>query len=890
MPPEHGRPGRRSSIVRDKEWKDAATLQMSTKQRSRSRSSRTWTVADSESGGEDARSANANIGHCGTQSMAETCKKVAEREKRQRVILKARLEKEGKDVILKERDSELLKKREEVNKKYKAVQLKGWYSNTGNTETTETWEDAADKHTLETPYMRAWSRASDDLKSILLEMELTMAPTDGDTLAQMMRGEDRKIFVDQFKEMIPYAKRKEEPQVTEARWMQELLVLTRAAARTDITKLTPTQWEENKYIKQKAKRLDPYKKEMAVAVNKWRHYNPKNAKVAPAATQLKLEKELRKKWAVTLIRRFIPHREMIPHMKKVQDTTDPMQEYVHLLGRARWRTLKSWNSQLKQIMKLDETFIPWNETTVRQWMSKIAAMETEEAHTPAKFQNQWNVINKLGSLLGMLRPEEVPPLVAKKEAIMEELVQTITKKDMRAIPPNVEMVELMERQAESNGSMVKRYYAAIWRFMVATSARFNDIQHTAPSSVKELPGTVEAEAWQTKTTRMASKKQRPVVLVAPKIALRESTAWWKPVVETCKIFKENSDFMHMDFMVPAVTRDRTGFIPRPATNNQFLKVTREIMYENTNMEALWTVTERGGAKKEIKAWEAIKKTTNAAPRVWMPEWANKANIPRVERACLGRWADEPMADVYTREQRCKIVELWKKAKAQKGLMSSMEPVPTDLEHEHYTGDCIETKAEVNTPTKTPMKDGSPAGSKRQEETPQKWRMDEGTEWAELEMEEFKTLRQITDKVMEIGRMPADLLPPRLGGPLAYMARPKTKDTKPLKVHLITTEMKGIGCGTKADKYICPTNVEIDNLAACVPGTGMEICLRCFKYFTWTRGQATAGKEQIEQEESDVDSDSDSSNSDTSNDTVSEQEALKIEEIDEANADVDEEDI
>ena len=85
--------------------------------------------------------------------MEETCKKVAEREKRQRVILKARLEKEGKDIILKERDSELLKKREEVNKKYKAVQLKGWYSNKGNTEKTETWEDAADKHTLETPYI-----------------------------------------------------------------------------------------------------------------------------------------------------------------------------------------------------------------------------------------------------------------------------------------------------------------------------------------------------------------------------------------------------------------------------------------------------------------------------------------------------------------------------------------------------------------------------------------------------------------------------------------------------------------------------------------------------------------------------------------------------------------
>jgi len=636
---------------------------------------------------------------------------VAERETRRRLILKARSEVEGKDILLKEREIRLTERRQETDKLYRTVQLKGWYSNTTDNTAEREWEHMMDQHKLETPYMRAWAQTSEDLRSILLEMEITMAPTDGDTLLQMMKGEDKQIFRDQFREMITYAKIKEEPTVTEARWLQELVTLTRAAARTDITRLTPVQWMENGYIKEKAKSLDPYKKQLAKAVNKWRHYNPKNMKVAPAATQLKLEKELRTKWAVTLIKRFIPYKDEIQNMKKVQHMPDQMQEFIHLLGRSRWRTLKSWNSQLKQILKMEANFIPWNENKVREWLAKVSEAKDEEAHTPAKLQNQWNVVNKLGKLLGMLQPDDISTLASKKDAIMEELVQTLTKKDMRAIPPNVEMVELMEEQALRNGNMVKRYMAAVWRFMVATSTRFNDIQHSAPSSVRDLPATVEAEAWQTKTTRMASKKQRPMVLVAPKISLVEAASWWKPVTETTKIFTENEDFKHMDFMVPAVTRDRTGFIPRPATNGQFLKVVREIMYESTPMDTEWSVTERNGATKLIKAWEAIKKTTNAAPRVWMPEWANKANIPREERAFLGRWAEEPMADVYTREQRNKVVELWKKAKAQKGLMTSMEAVPTDMDHEHYTTDNIKPKMVMVTPTKPTVKQSDSTGKR-----------------------------------------------------------------------------------------------------------------------------------------------------------------------------------
>ena len=903
MPLEHHRPGKRSSIVRDKEWLEAETVPENkrTKARSRSSSTRSCTMSGDES--KATGRGPAGRGHSGAQRYCEVHLKMATKERKQKVRLKARNEVEGKDVILRQREEQLEERREDQRKKYKVFQLKSRSSNPDSND--EKNEETANRGveraaaalplgTLKTPYMEMWDKTSEDLRSILLDMDITKAPIDGDMLYQMFNGEEKDVFKNQILEMVPYAKIKEEAQVTLARWMKELTALTRAASRTNLVKFTPDQWEENKRIKRDAKGLDKYMLEKEKAISKWRHYNPKNSKVAPAATQLALEKELRKKWAVTLLQRFIPHKEAIKNMKKMEKATDQMQEYIHLLGRARWKTLKSWNSQLKQIIKMHPNYVPWNEEKVRDWMTKVANAKAEEALTPAKFQNQWNVTNKLGKLLGMLEPEEVGTLVAKKDAVMEDLVQTITKKDMRAIPPNVEMVEMMEKQATTNASMVKRYYAAVWRFMLAASARFNDIQHAAPASMKQLPMTVEAEAWQTKTTRMASKKQRPVALIGPKVSLVEGAQWWKPLVDTVAIFRENEDFRHMDFLIPAATRDRTGFIPRPATNSQYLKVIREIMYENTPMDKEWTITDRGTDKVMVRAWDAIKATTNAAPRVWMPEWANKANIPREERAFLGRWADEPMADVYTREQRGKVVELWSKAKIQKDLMRSMTPVPTDMSHEHYTEPTkmlTDTKPkEESTPIKTPTKDIGTRELEGSPETPGKWQIDEGSEWSSDKAESMKSVRQVTEEAMEIGRMPANMLPWHLGGPLEYMARPKAKDNKPLKVHLITRDMKGIGCGTKADKYITPTETEINNLAAGVPNTGLEICMRCFKYFTWHRGQVSGGQKQTEEVESQVDSDSDSSNSDTSNDTVSEQEALKVTIADDAEEGVDDGDI
>ena len=137
MPREHDKPGKSSSIVRDKEWLEASTLNVSREKRSRSRSSSiTHSVEELSSDGDSTTLANADAdgesgracsrrspedqkhyyGHSGGQRIAETHKRVAAQELKRKAVLRRRNMKEGKDVILKERELKLVEKKQETIK------------------------------------------------------------------------------------------------------------------------------------------------------------------------------------------------------------------------------------------------------------------------------------------------------------------------------------------------------------------------------------------------------------------------------------------------------------------------------------------------------------------------------------------------------------------------------------------------------------------------------------------------------------------------------------------------------------------------------------------------------------------------------------------------------
>ena len=72
---------------------------------------------------------------------------------------------------------------------------------------------------------------------------------------------------------------------------------------------------------------------------------------------------------------------------------------------------------------------------------------------------------------------------------------------------------------------VYRYIMAMARFNLACSARFNDVQHTSPQTVKSTSNTLELLAWQTKTTSAVAIKRNPVPLIAPLFSF-SGARWW----------------------------------------------------------------------------------------------------------------------------------------------------------------------------------------------------------------------------------------------------------------------------------------------------------------------------------------------------------------------------
>ena len=191
--------------------------------------------------------------------------------------------------------------------------------------------------------------------------------------------------------------------------------------------------------------------------------------------------------------------------------------------------------------------------------------------------------------------------------------------------------------------------------------------------------------------------------------------------------------------------------------DRFLTTIRSIMYENITEDTEWSITTKDSSTLKVKAWDAIKRTTASAPRVFAPEFANKAGIPQQERAYLGRWSEESMADVYTRDQRRAVLASWEKVEVEKHLMRSyevegkdIEAVPTELQDDHYTG--TTEKEEKCTPVKPSVEDWD---ANEDEEM-----ADDQTaiKWTSKTVEDIKSRKMLPSLVNHRGRLPANLLP------------------------------------------------------------------------------------------------------------------------------------
>ena len=114
------------------------------------------------------------------------------------------------------------------------------------------------------------------------------------------------------------------------------------------------------------------------------------------------------------------------------------------------------------------------------------------------------------------------------------------------------------------------FILGIVRYQVGCSARFNDLQHTAPSTLKHTTTTLEFSAWQTKTVSAARIRKHPVPLICPKYSFT-GHAWWQPLLTWWTRLSKHPSFEESDYLIPTISKDGMGFIARPGQADRTLR-------------------------------------------------------------------------------------------------------------------------------------------------------------------------------------------------------------------------------------------------------------------------------------------------------------------------------
>jgi hypothetical protein len=332
--------------------------------------------------------------------------------------------------------------------------------------------------------------------------------------------------------------------------------------------------------------------------------------------------------------------------------------------------------------------IPWQEKDLRTMLNTLL----EEEATPSKVNRLWYTLAWISKKLGLLEGDSLPRLVEKKRSILEQLATTVTRPQKKAAVPSLAVIQALERGATDDtvGTPPDRYLMSVVRFMVGASARFDDIQHSSPSAFKFTESTCEVLSWQTKTTSAAQIHQKPCPLISPLLSFTK-LPWWETLKAGCAqiIALQPADEV-ADFMLPTISRDRTGIILRPISPSRSLSWLKHVLLQ------------RGVEESEVLplSWHSF--------RVFIPDRAFQNNIPREQRRYLGNWNQESTADVYIRSKRQVVCQIWNRIMISPASKTENREARIDLDHPDWEGGPVAEGAEQSpskssqssTPTKS----------------------------------------------------------------------------------------------------------------------------------------------------------------------------------------------
>ena len=361
-------------------------------------------------------------------------------------------------------------------------------------------------------------------------------------------------------------------------------------------------------------------------------YRPRAPKTTDHATQQDKDNAETRKWAERLLQALKPH--PYPYLQQ----TPLYEDKLALLGSTRAATLRGHALTLEKTLTYFPRALLWREgTTEMEHISHMLRTMREQHYKPSRMQKAWKTLNWLGRTMGYGAPDTHSGLLAMYKNAQSRLERPLYKQSRKAKMPPEEVVQALEKGAcDSSRTGAYRYYASMLRIQLGTSARYVDMQHTAPKTFQAQSRHIHMAPWQTKTTKKGATNLTR--FIATKHS-RTRLNWWEAAEATCaKFVAAHPD---MDFMYPRLTEDKTGFVLQPASHSQVTSMYRHVL-----------VTQGVPAK-------VAHSMSLHGLRVWAAEMAYQAQVPRDLRRYIGHWSQEKTADTYTREHAKIVTQIWR---------------------------------------------------------------------------------------------------------------------------------------------------------------------------------------------------------------------------------------
>ena len=306
----------------------------------------------------------------------------------------------------------------------------------------------------------------------------------------------------------------------------------------------------------------------ATAYKKYKTWKPRDTKQYDYTTQQAIDKNLLEQWTERLLRCIRPYN--LPYM---QDNPEPHQQ-KRLLGKTKWTTIRGHTQTLEKTTKQHPDLLRWNTPGYgNRVIHDLLDTCNTNKFTKSKLTRTWDATNWICRRMGYSAPGEEDDLQAAFQHTTTELGTPLYKEPQRAhMPPNEVVRALEKASTDKTRTTVYRYYASALRTELAVSARYIDMQHTAPHSVRAEGKTIHLAPWQTKTTYRGDNIKTKYVATQHSMT---DTEWWQPLVEQSAKFHDA--FPQMDYMYPKTNSTKTRFILQPASHNTVQTMLRHIL-------------------------------------------------------------------------------------------------------------------------------------------------------------------------------------------------------------------------------------------------------------------------------------------------------------------------